>query len=85
VIDGNEIVFTATGAVAQEGVTVAVDPTKIPYGSVLYIEGIGYRIAQDCGGAIKNNKIDVYVDSHEKALDNGMHSAQVYLMNELNS
>lgn len=43
--------------------TIAVDPRVIPLGSKVYVEGYGYAIAADTGGAIKGNKIDVYLNS----------------------
>ena len=64
--------ITATGAYAVEGVTIAVDPAVIPYGSLVDIEGIGTFVAGDCGGAIKGNKIDIYFERHEDALKFGI-------------
>jgi len=58
---------TATGRrpVRNEGglSTIAVDPSVIPLGSKVYVDGYGYAIASDTGGAIKGNRIDVYLDS----------------------
>ena len=54
--------LTSTGAIAEEERTIAVDPSIIPYGSIVLINGKEY-VAQDCGGAIKGNKIDIFVDS----------------------
>lgn len=51
--------LTSTGVIAQEGKTIAVDPSIIPYGSTVLIDGKEY-LAQDCGGAIKGNKIDIF-------------------------
>jgi len=38
---------------------IAVDPKVIKYNSKVYIDGVGWRVARDCGGAIKGNHIDV--------------------------
>lgn len=64
--------ITATGTYAVEGVTIAVDPTIIPYGSMVDIEGIGTFVAEDCGGAIKGNRIDIYFENHADALTFGV-------------
>ena len=71
--------ITATGTVATAGRTIAVDPTVIPYGSQVQIYGNTY-IAEDCGGAIKENKIDVFFDSHDEALEFGRRSAEVFIL-----
>ncbi|MFI2858963.1 ubiquitin-like domain-containing protein [Paenibacillus sp. JSM ZJ436] len=62
---------TASGTRVTEGRTIAVDPNVIPIGWWVYIEGIGFRRAEDTGGAIKGNKIDVYYDSLRAALNFG--------------
>jgi 3D (Asp-Asp-Asp) domain-containing protein len=58
--------LTVTGLKARFGVA-AVDPKFIPLGTRLFIEGYGYAIAADTGGAIKGNRIDLCVDSRHQA------------------
>jgi 3D (Asp-Asp-Asp) domain-containing protein len=72
--------ITCSGEKVSEGITVAVDPNVIPLGVYIYIEGVGYRIAQDTGGNIKGKKVDVYMSSHEEALKAGIHKANVYVI-----
>lgn len=71
--------ITASGTVATPHRTVAVDPKLIPIGSVLLIDGF-YYIAEDTGGAIKGNRIDICVGSHEEALNAGVKSAEVFIV-----
>ncbi|MBB3114093.1 uncharacterized protein YabE (DUF348 family) [Paenibacillus phyllosphaerae] len=59
--------ITASGARVTEGRTIAVDPDVIPIGWWVYIEGIGFRRAEDTGSAIKGSKIDVYYESEDYA------------------
>ncbi len=61
---------SSMGLAVKHGI-VAVDPKFIPLGTKLYIEGYGYAVAADTGGAIKGNRIDLCYDSHEEALSSG--------------
>lgn len=56
---------TADGSIPKRG-TVAVDPSVIPLGTRMYIPGYGYGVAQDTGGAVKGNIIDVYMNSESE-------------------
>lgn len=72
---------TASGAVATVGRTVGVDPRVIPYGTRLLIDGHEY-VAEDTGGGIGGNHIDILVEYHQEALDLGKYKADVYMINE---
>ncbi|MBQ9980812.1 MAG: 3D domain-containing protein [Oscillospiraceae bacterium] len=58
---------TASGTVAQQGRTIAMSG-EYEFGTVVYIDGLGLRTVEDRGGAIKGNKIDVYMDSHSACM-----------------
>lgn len=72
--------LTATGTQVTAGRTIAVDPTVIPYGSKMYIEGYGWRVAEDCGGAVKGNHIDIAVETHSKATSMGTTTGGVWIL-----
>jgi uncharacterized protein YabE (DUF348 family) len=75
---------TATGRkpVRNEGdlSTIAVDPSVIPLGSKVYVEGYGYAIAADTGGAIKGNIIDLYLDSSSECFNWGRRPVDVLIV-----
>lgn len=73
--------ITFTGTVATPGRTIAVDPSVIPLGSVVQINGVNY-IAEDIGGAIKGNRIDMLFPSHQEALEFGIQYSNVSILNE---
>ena len=63
--------YTATGEKATQGVTVAADPDVLPMGTEIQIDGHTYTV-QDTGGAIVGNRLDLYFDSHDDALQWGV-------------
>ncbi|SEM52288.1 3D (Asp-Asp-Asp) domain-containing protein [Mesobacillus persicus] len=66
--------ITKTGVNLKENPdakVIAVDPSVIPLGSKVHVEGYGYATAEDIGGAIKGNKIDVFIPEQDDALEWG--------------
>lgn len=74
----NGIIYGAIGEELKEDYSIAVDPRVIPYRSEVIINGKIYK-AQDCGGAIKGNRIDVYFKDHNDALEFGVQYAEVFM------
>ena len=71
---------TATGTVPKWG-TIAVDPKVIPYGTKVYIPQFNKTfIAEDCGGAIKGNKIDIYMNSKQECINWGRRTIDIYIV-----
>lgn len=77
--------ITATGTVARYG-AIAVDPSVIPYGTRMYIVSddgayiYGYATAEDCGGGVKGNRIDLYFDTEDECWEFGRRSCTVYIL-----
>ncbi|MBZ9632876.1 3D domain-containing protein [Clostridium sp. FP1] len=76
--------ITSTGARAKRNAdgfsTIAVDPRVIPMGSKVWVDGYGYAIAEDVGGAIKGNIIDLYFHSSDEMWDWGSRNVDVYIL-----
>lgn len=71
--------YTARGSVLRKGVA-AVDPSVIPLGTRLYIVGYGHAIADDTGGAIVGNRIDLAFESQNEALNFGVRNVMVHIL-----
>ncbi len=76
---------TATGVTARANYTIATDPRYYPMGTIIYIPYFanypngGWFIAQDTGGAIKGNKIDVYMNSYSECTNFGRRNLECYV------
>ena len=81
----NGIVYTGSGEIAEEGVTIAADWEVLPPGTEVEIDGIGTKIVHDKGSAIKGNRIDIYFESHQKALDFGVQEVQLRVLDKKES
>jgi len=71
--------YTASGLKTRVGV-VAVDRNIIPLGTHLYVEGYGFAVAADTGGAIRGNKIDLYAASVKEANQFGRQNVKVFIL-----
>jgi len=76
--------ITSTGARAKRNPngysTVAVDPRVIPLGTKFWVEGYGYAIAEDVGGAIKGNHIDLFYNSSGETWNWGARNVNIYIL-----
>ena len=76
---------TYSGTLARVG-AIAVDPTVIPLGTKMYVVSndgqyvYGYCVAEDIGGGIKGNKIDLYFDTYAECWDFGVRMCTVYIL-----
>ena len=77
--DGGTGSHTARGSLLSRG-HVAVDPSLIPLGSLVYVEGYGYALADDIGGAIRGKTIDVAMESYDEAIQWGRRDVTVYVI-----
>ncbi len=73
---------TSTLVKPKVGRTIATDPTVIPYGSRVYIPALGKTfIAEDCGGGIKGNRIDIFMETEREARNWGVRKIEIYILN----
>ncbi len=70
---------TASGVPPRYGVA-AVDPSRVPLGTEMYVDGYGYATALDRGGSIIGNRIDLFFESYEEAMDWGLRWTKTYII-----
>ena len=70
---------TASGVMPEEGRTVAADWNVLPAGTEIYIDGVGWRTVEDTGSGINGHTLDLYMDSHQDALEWGLQEVEVFV------
>ncbi len=71
--------ITASGRKVREGM-IAADTSVLPFGTKVWIEGLGVFVVEDTGGAIVGNRIDIYMDSLDEAVEFGRQSRKVIIL-----
>jgi len=79
--EGTQDRISYSGVEVSRG-SVAVDPKRIPLGTKLYIEGYGHATAHDVGGAIKGDRIDLYMETKKEAFTWGRKNVRVWIIKE---
>lgn len=82
--DGGISGITKTGVdlnANRNAKVIAVDPSVIPLGTKVYVEGYGEATAEDTGGAIKGHKIDVFIPDKKDAFNWGVKTVKVKILN----
>ena len=75
--------ITSTGVKPIVGMTIAVDPNVIPYGTRVYVPQLDkIFIAQDCGSAIKGNRIDIFMNSYDECMEWGYKTITIYILED---
>jgi len=77
-VKGNpkKVGITASGTRARKG-TIAADVSIYPFNTIMYVPDYGYGRVEDCGGGIKGNHIEIFFNSHKKALEWGKQTRDV--------
>lgn len=69
---------TASGTMPEAGRTVAADWSVIPAGTEIYIDSLGWRTVEDTGSGITGDKLDIFMESHQAALEWGVRELEVW-------
>jgi len=63
--------ITASGYKIQPNDKIIAAPDNIPFGTKIYVPGYGLAVVRDRGGSIKNNRLDMYFNTHKEAIEWG--------------
>lgn len=72
--------ITASGKPTEVGWTAAADTSVIPMGSILYIEGIGFREVQDVGSGVNGQHVDILLNTHAECFKQPLANGGVWIL-----
>ena len=79
-ICGYGIGITASGKPTEVGWTVAADTSVLPMGSIIYVEGLGFREVMDRGGGVNGNHIDILMTTHNECFKQTLVNGGVWVL-----